>query len=201
MAQANKAEIEQVSTSEIFDGERILDDASLSQLDAEKFSRYAMIGDALRAKNDNAITIDITSSVAAALADEPCHNVKGIEQVTQHSPESNVISISRWKKPFSQIAIAASVALVAVLGVNTMQQTPVVGDDLPVLQSIPVAGGVSPVSFSSEGSALQSAQQGVRELQQQRIGALVLEHQRQSRMAHALQQAKLEQTDEKKESN
>jgi hypothetical protein len=30
MAQANKAENEQVSTSEIFDGERILDDASLS---------------------------------------------------------------------------------------------------------------------------------------------------------------------------
>jgi sigma-E factor negative regulatory protein RseA len=201
MAQANKAEIEQVSTSEIFDGERILDDASLSQLDAEKFSRYAMIGDALRAKNDNAITIDITSSVAAALADEPCHNVKGIEEVIQQSPKPNVISISSWKKPFSQIAIAASVALVAVLGVNTMQQTPIAGDDLPVLQSIPVAGGVSPVSFLFEGSALQSAQQGVRELQQQRIGALVLEHQRQSRMAQALHQAKTEKTDENKEPN
>jgi sigma-E factor negative regulatory protein RseA len=201
MAQANKAENEQLSTSEIFDGERPLDDASLSHLDAEKFSRYAMIGDALRAKSDNAVTIDITASVAAALADEPCHNVKGIEEVVSQPESSNVVSISNWKKPFTQIAIAASVALVAVLGVNTMQQTPVVGDDLPILQSIPVAGGVSPVSFSSEGSALQSAQQGVRELQQQRIGALVLEHQRQSRMAQALQQAKSEQTDENKETN
>ena len=201
MTQANKAEIEQVSTSEIFDGERTLDDASLSQLDSEKFSRYALIGDALRAKSDNAVTIDITSSFAAALADEPCHNVKGIEEVVLQPEQSNVVSISSWKKPFSQIAIAASVALVAVLGVNTMQQTPVVGEDLPVLQSIPVAGGVSPVSFSSEGSALQSAQQGVRELQQQRIGALALEHQRQSRMAHALHQSKTEKTKENKEPN
>jgi len=201
MAQANKAENEQVITSEIFDGERKLDDASLSQLDFEKFSRYAMIGDALRAKTDNAITIDITASVAAALADEPCHNVKGIEEAVHQPAESNVVSISSWKKPFSQIAIAASVALVAVLGVNTMQQAPIAGDHLPVLQSIPVAGGVAPVSFSSEGSALQSAQQGVRELQQQRIGALVLEHQRQSRMAHALHQAKIEKVEESKESN
>jgi sigma-E factor negative regulatory protein RseA len=201
MAQANKAENEQASTSEIYDGELILDDASLSQLDSEKFLRYAMIGDALRAKSDNAITIDITASVAAALADEPCHNVKGIEEGAHQPAQSNVVSISSWKKPFSQIAIAASVALVAVLGVNTMHQTPVVGDDLPVLQSIPVAGGVAPVSFSSEGSALQSAQQGVRELQQQRIGALVLEHQRQSRMAHALHQAKTEKLEDSKESN
>lgn len=201
MTQANKAENKQTSTSEIFDGEFALTDATLSQLDDEKFSRYAMIGDAMRAKAGGDITIDITASITAALADEPCHDVKGIEEAKTNPKNSNVVSISNWKKPFSQIAIAASVAVVAVLGVNTMQQSPVVSDDLPVLQSIPVAGGVAPVSFSSEGTALQSAQQGVRALQQQRIGALVLEHQRQSRMAQALHEVKSEQEQESKDPN
>jgi sigma-E factor negative regulatory protein RseA len=44
------------------------------------------------------------------------------------------------------------------------------------------------VSYSSE-PALENAEQGLRELQQQRIGALVLEHQRQARVANAIQTA------------
>ncbi|RRS06520.1 anti-sigma 24 factor, partial [Pseudoalteromonas sp. J010] len=70
-------------------------------------------------------------------------------------------------------------------------------NDTLQLQSTPFAGGVSPVSLSTE-PALESAAKGIRELQQQRIGALVLEHQRQSRMAYALQQTG-EETQSKQE--
>ena len=202
MTESNKAESMNAKTSEILDGEYALTDASLSQLDSEKFSNYALIGDVIRAKNDNALTIDITSNIAAALADEPCHNSNNElnEQLNTHQTD-NIVSLNRWKTGFSQIAIAASVALVAVLGVNTMQQSPKVMNEPGILQSTPFAGGVSPVSLSSEGNALQSAQKGLRELQQQRIGALVQEHKRQSRMVHALHQTTQEDTDTGKDLN
>ena len=67
-----------------------------------------------------------------------------------------------------------------------------------MLQTTPVTGMASPVSYSSE-PALQNAEQGLRELQQQRIGALVLEHQRQARVAYSLEKAHTEaQAEEEK---
>jgi sigma-E factor negative regulatory protein RseA len=56
------------------------------------------------------------------------------------------------------------------------------------LQSTPLTGIASPVSYSSE-PAIENAEKGIRELQQQRIGALVLEHQRQARVAYSLEKA------------
>ena len=56
-----------------------------------------------------------------------------------------------------------------------------------------------PVSYSSEQPALENAEQGLRELQQQRIGALVLEHQRQARVAYSLEKSQTaENADEEK---
>ncbi|ALU42534.1 sigma-E factor negative regulatory protein [Pseudoalteromonas rubra] len=186
-------------TSSIFDAEQALDNASQAQFDADKFARYALIGDAMRSQQNQAPCIDITARMADALADEVTYG----EQAPQQEPqkvrqEDNVVALSNWRKPLAQVAIAASVSLVAVLGVSNYAPQEQANGDFPVLQSTPVTGSVSPVSLSSE-PALESAEKGLRELQQQRIGALVLEHQRQSRMAHALtQQAQEEQEEQKK---
>ncbi|NOU49731.1 hypothetical protein HG263_04175 [Pseudoalteromonas sp. JBTF-M23] len=204
MTKQNLTTSPQEAASRLLDGDLQLEQSSCSQIDQEKFARYAQIGDVMRQTQTGGISIDITASVAQALENEPCHSVAGddnsadIEQVS----DTKVIKLSAWRKPLSQVAIAASVALVAVLGVNTMpqQNSPAI-DEMPILQSRPLAGGVAPVSFSSEQPALQQAEQGIRDLQQQRIGALVLEHQRQSRVAYALQQkdkAEREQSEEKK---
>ena len=55
------------------------------------------------------------------------------------------------------------------------------------------------MSYSTE-PALENAEKGLRELQQQRIGALVLEHQRQARVAYSLEKAqtKAQAEEEKK---
>ncbi|MBD1583160.1 anti sigma-E factor RseA C-terminal domain-containing protein [Pseudoalteromonas sp. S16_S37] len=203
MTKQNLTTSPQEAASRLLDGDLQLEQSSLSHIDQEKFARYAQIGDVMRHTQTGGINIDITASVARALESEPCHNVTDdnsadIEQIN----DTKVIKLSAWRRPLSQIAIAASVALVAVVGVNTMpqQNSPAI-DEMPILQSRPLAGGVAPVSFSSEQPALQQAEQGIRDLQQQRIGALVLEHQRQSRVAYALQQkdkAEREQSEEKK---
>ncbi|KZN67020.1 sigma-E factor negative regulatory protein [Pseudoalteromonas luteoviolacea] len=187
-------------TSEILDGECALNGSNQSQLDAQKFARYALIGDVMRQKEQSTPCIDITSSVAAALADEPVYNATETETAKQ-GDDNKVVQMSFWRRPISQVAIAASVALCTVVGVNNFMPQNAVDTQSPVLQSTPLTGSVAPVSFSSEQPALQSAEQGLRELQKQRIGALVLEHQRQSRMAHALSQntaqAEKEQQEEK----
>ncbi|WP_105167895.1 sigma-E factor negative regulatory protein [Pseudoalteromonas sp. T1lg23B] len=203
MTKANLTKSPQEIASRALDGDLQLDQSSLSQIDAAKFARYAQIGDVMREAQTGGISIDITAKVAAALENEPCHNLSlQSEHQEQIAQGTKVVKLSAWRRPISQVAIAASVALVAVLGVNTMpQQSAPAIDEMPVLQSRPLAGGVAPVSFSTEQSALQSAEKGIRDLQQQRIGALVLEHQRQSRVAYALQQkskAESEQPEDKK---
>ncbi|BBN82153.1 anti-sigma-E factor RseA [Pseudoalteromonas sp. A25] len=204
MTKQNLTTSPQEAASRLLDGDLQLEQTSLSQLDQDKFARYAQIGDVMRQTQTGGINIDITASVASALENEPCHNLSddGNSLDEEHVNDTKVVKLSAWRRPLSQIAIAASVALVAVVGVNTMpQQTSPAIDEMPVLQSRPLAGGVAPVSFSSEQPALQQAEQGIRDLQQQRIGALVLEHQRQSRVAYALQQkskAEREQLEEKK---
>ncbi|CAH9050695.1 hypothetical protein PSECIP111951_02122 [Pseudoalteromonas holothuriae] len=204
MTKENLTTSPQEAASRLLDGDLQLEHSSEGQVDTEKFARYAQIGDVMREAQSGGISIDITASVASALENEPCHSMAN-EAATldeQHDNGTKVVKLSAWRKPLSQVAIAASVALVAVLGVNTMpQQNGPAIDEMPVLQSRPLAGGVAPVSFSSEQPALQNAEQGLRDLQQQRIGALVLEHQRQSRVAYALQQkqkAANQQSEEKK---
>ncbi|MCF6435801.1 MULTISPECIES: sigma-E factor negative regulatory protein [Pseudoalteromonas] len=203
MTKANLKKSPQELASSALDGDLQLDESSLSNIDTSKFARYAQIGDVMREAQTGGISIDITAKVAEALENEPCHNLNlQSEYQEQVDQGAKVVKLSAWRRPISQMAIAASVALVAVLGVNTMpQQSSPAMDEMPVLQSRPLAGGVAPVSFSTEQSALQSAEKGIRDLQQQRIGALVLEHQRQSRVAYALQQkskVESEQLEEKK---
>ncbi|MBQ4836130.1 sigma-E factor negative regulatory protein [Pseudoalteromonas luteoviolacea] len=188
-------------TSEILDAERELNMRNQAQLDADKFARYALIGDVMRQKEQSTPCIDITASVAAAIADEPVYNMTEEEHAQkQQSENSNVVQMSFWRRPLSQVAIAASVALCTVIGVNNFTPQNNIDAQAPMLQSMPLTGTVAPVSLSSE-PAMQSAERGVRELQKQRIGALVLEHQRQSRMAHALSKNTKQTEKDKQEEN
>jgi sigma-E factor negative regulatory protein RseA len=209
MTNANKNASFGHTTSEIFDGEVESSQAAFDEIEHDKFVRYAMIGDVMRAKQDATFTIDITAQVAAALDNEPTYamtsekaaysDVRSKDAVNEEVTATNVVSLSRYRKPLAQFAIAASVCLVALIGVNSNVQQGAVPNTLPALQSTPLTGALSPVSLSTEQPALENASQGLRELQQQRIGALVLEHQRQSRMAYALQQAKQQEADEANE--
>ncbi len=184
LTEENKAHI-----SAVLDSEEALSELMTTSEAGKQFERYSLIGDVMRNDASDVIHIDIADSVAELLEHEP---VFADFKQTQLEPESkatesklpdNVVPFN-WKKPVSQIAIAASVAVFAIMGVQTLPSgdAPGVAEPAPMFQTKPFGGIAAPVSYSSE-PALDNATNGLRKLQQQRIGALVLEHQRQTRIA------------------
>ena len=195
MTKAHLNKLDNESLSALLDGEQHLADAKIAEQDVSTFGRYALIGDAMRAqKNNHDIHIDISERVALALESEPVYadftQSKKQSKVADKPDQNNVVAFN-WRKPVAQLAIAASVAMFAIVGVSTLPQSDPQQNEIPLLQTTPLTGMASPVSYSS-APALENAEQGLRELQQQRIGALVLEHQRQARVANSLQTAQNE---------
>ncbi|CAM2802670.1 sigma-E factor negative regulatory protein [Pseudoalteromonas distincta] len=193
MTKAHLNKLDNEALSALLDGEQHLTDAKIAEQDVTTFGRYALIGDAMRAqKNNNDIHIDISDRVALALESEPVYadfsQTKTQPQAITETVQDNKVVAFNWRKPVAQLAIAASVAMFAIVGVNTLPQSNNEQSEIPLLQTTPLTGMASPVSYSSE-PALENAEQGLRELQQQRIGALVLEHQRQARVANSLETA------------
>jgi len=195
MTKAHLNKLDNESLSALLDGEQHLADAKIAEQDVSTFGRYALIGDAMRAqKNNHDIHINISERVALALESEPVYadftQSKKQSEVADKPDQNNVVAFN-WRKPVAQLAIAASVAMFAIVGVSTLPQSDPQQNEIPLLQTTPLTGMASPVSYSS-APALENAEQGLRELQQQRIGALVLEHQRQARVANSLQTAQNE---------
>ncbi|MFY8325599.1 sigma-E factor negative regulatory protein [Pseudoalteromonas sp. ZZD1] len=190
MTKAHVNKLDNQDLSALLDGEQLLTNEEIAAQDTTTLGRYALIGDVMRAESEDAFVLDISDSVAKALESEPVYADFSQKQTTSIAATGtdNVVAFN-WRKPVAQLAIAASVAMFAIVGVQTLPQ----GEDspaneIPILQSTPLTGVASPVSYSSE-PALENAEQGLRELQQQRIGALVLEHQRQARVAYSLEKA------------
>jgi len=187
LTEQDKAEI-----SAFLDAEEGMSDLMAQSEAGKTLERYSLIGDAMRADDKDFIHLDIASKVASQLEHEPIFaDFKKSEssiQVTKDEKASDNVVAFNWKKPFSQIAIAASVAMFAIIGVQTVptDDAQVIPESLPMFQTVPFGGMATPVSYSSEQPALQNAASGLRKLQQQRIGALVLEHQRQTRIASSV---------------
>ena len=183
MTKVKCSEQDKALVSALVDNETKVDALNVADIDTETFARYSLIGDAMRSETAPSIQLDIAAKVAQQLEQEPVHAQfsKKDRVLQEHHDESTVVR-GNWWRGIAQTAIAASVAVVAVVGVQQYGVSNSNPEQLPPLQSNPFIGAASPVSYSSE-PALENAERGLRELQQQRIGALVLEHKRQTREA------------------
>lgn len=91
-----------------------------------------------------------------------------------------LLQLKRWSTPIMQAGIAASVCLVAVLGVNMMNAKDDVAQvEQPALHTLPFSNSVQPVSYNSPAQAQPTAEQ--LENQQQRINSLLQNHELQRR--------------------
>lgn len=84
-----------------------------------RMGRYQLIGDVLRGGVSQASGLGIASRVQAALADD-----SGIEAPKATNSNALQVTARSFWKPAVGFAIAASVALVAILSIQNLQQSP-----------------------------------------------------------------------------
>lgn len=155
-------------------------DTLLSDTEAQQaWGRYALMGRIMKNEASAQQPLDISAAIAV--------------QIAQESAPSQVVQgrfgkqrLQRWLRPAGSVAIAASVALVAVL---TVQQTqPIVPEQSvePAFATTPI-GGRSPVSYNT---VLQSSEPTQAELAQQRrlLQFYLLDHNQQLQLSLQAQQ-------------
>lgn len=167
------------------------------------FGRYGLIGDVLRNEQELVTGPDFSMSIQNAIADlqqdaelESSVSQDSVVAISSHPKWHQRVagSVKRFTtstmgKGVGQMAIAASVALVAVVGVSNVtpqnDQLPV-----PVLSTTPLIDGISPVSTDG-----LKAKPSANQVTQSRINALMADHNQQLRVAED------EEIDKEKEEN
>lgn len=177
--------------SALVDGEDIdgsvLD--SMLQNDAEKaqFQRYQLASAIIRDDAKPGMAMDISAAVAAQVGQEAVHQTKQNRVVANRwwSKAAN----DSWWRPAASFAVAASVALVTVVGVQNYQLSPEQSgaEDIPaaspVFETAPLSGVGSPVSFNAvqEAPSIQQNQQGSD--QRRHIQSFFVDHQQQTQLS------------------
>lgn len=174
---ANNEQLSALIDNELQDAkllEQLANDAEL----ADSWRDYHLIGDVIRGEVAPRIQIDIADQVALALEEEPAI-VAPRPQAEQDKPSSaKVVKFFRYA---GQYAIAASVAVAAIIGVQQYSVEQGGEEPLPVFNTIPVGGAVSPVSLQSGPQHREMTEAEILE-QRQRISAYLQDHRFQQRV-------------------
>lgn len=182
--------------SAIVDGE-LQDDNTLNAInsDAElsaKWQRYHLIRQGLRKELPLQADFDISAQVAEAIEQEPA--ILAPKRNWQDLPL--VASVIPMVRHGGQLAIAASVAVAMVLGVQQFNQPEALEDFSTAPASIPgIQGGLSPVS-SQQSRPVRGAD--VLE-QQRRIQAYLTDHKQQLRFKISDKERAVEKEEKQKQ--
>lgn len=175
--------------SALMDGElnavqeqRYLDLLVNNEAERTRWHHYHLIGASLRGETKVGLPLDISAAVAAQIAQEPAHFVAKHKRL-------NSIALQRWFKPAANVAIAASVALVTVLGVSHYQRiddgTLIENEHLvrgyqSALQTVPLGVVGNPLSYNAQQSQADTQEPLTTKEQirlQYQIQAFMLNHQ------------------------
>lgn len=140
----------------------------------QKWHSYHVIRYGLRKELPATMQFDIAAKVALALESEP--SILAPRKSWRNAPV--VAAVLPFMKQGGQMAIAASVAVAMIIGVQQFNQNEV---DQPFNSAAPIpgiAGGLSPVSFEQTQAV---AQNDIVE-QRRRINAYIADHQQQMRL-------------------
>lgn len=161
-----------------------LDNALNDEQMSETWSRYHLIGDVMRDETPAEINIDLSRDIATAIAAEP----------TVLAPQRKTLgqqfkgTVTRFVKPFGQVAIAASAATLMILGVqhnvaDNEQLTP-----NQVVQTQPIIGTAAPVSYQVQQTPSKASQREAYIEQQRRFQALLADHNQQLKLKKVVMQ-------------
>jgi len=157
---------------ELHDSDFINDLKNNTELTA-KWQSYHLIRDGLRKDLPSHLNFDIAANVLQALADQPA--ILAPKKSWRELPL--VASVLPFAQQSGQMAIAASVAVVMILGVQQLNQPELEQPFNSAAPILGIQGGLSPVSLDQTRSASRS---DVTE-QRKRIIAYLEDHQQQMR--------------------
>lgn len=168
-------------------------DQLLSDPDAQAtWLRYQAAGAAIRNELPAQASNQIADDFAAWLEQEPAHQLQAepvvaapLSQVKVQQVAAPAAANQSWWKYLMQGAIAAGVALVAVVGVQTqLKSDDAANNPLPVLQTSPIGGVAAPVSLSqtSVENRVTPEQQQLQMEQQRRLQELMQAREQQIRL-------------------
>ncbi|MGX2973823.1 sigma-E factor negative regulatory protein [Ursidibacter arcticus] len=140
----------------------------------QKWASYHAVRSVMRGE-DILLGNDFSAKMEALLENEE------IEKTAESTkPKGLLLKLKRWGMPLMQAGVAASVCLIAVIGVNTFNGgEEVATTEQPVLQTLPFTNSVQQVSYNAPAKDQPTEQQ--LEYQQRRINALLQNHELQRR--------------------
>nr|WP_241033851.1 sigma-E factor negative regulatory protein [Vibrio maerlii] len=183
--------------SALMDGE-LIDKALISELensqdDQQTWKNYHLIGDVMRGEAPAKPEWNIAESVAAAIELEPTYGSETTQQAevvpaveAQPTPNEAKKGLPAWFTQFGQVAMAACVSMAVIIGVQQYggEDSVSPNNDIPVLQTVPFAGSVEPVSLTRESVNPAQPQHNEANLQEQRrrINAMLQDYELQLRL-------------------
>ncbi|MEG3768469.1 sigma-E factor negative regulatory protein [Alteromonas sp. 14N.309.X.WAT.G.H12] len=178
----------ETESSEIMDA--ILQDEALQV----KWKRYHVIRSGLRKEATVAPQIDITAAVAAALEDEPVVVAPKTSRWRKLPVVGNVVPFA---KQGGQFAVAASVAVAVILGVQQMNK-PEPAEPFSTFETRTQLGGLAPVSLE-QTRTLPRNDMNIMLEKKRKINAIIADHEQQVQLKQAEEQSR--SVDESVESN
>jgi len=178
--------------SSIVDNYRVPDQQSEQTIDemlkdehlANTWQNYHLIGDVMRDEIPQALQLDLSAQISAAIADEPT-------VLAPSASDSKVLGGFKAKviqliKPVGQLAIAASAAGLMIVGVqqNTADTNEIITPS-QIVQTKPLGGFANPVSFNYSQNTKSQKQAALEQRieQQRRFQALLSDHQQQIKLS------------------
>lgn len=174
--------------------ERVLERMLKDNEQLSTWQRYQLAGAIVRDEAKPGMPLDISAAVAAQVKEEPAIVAPRAKR-SWLKPAAN----DSWWRPAASFAVAASVALVTVVGVHNYQVSPTgdpartsadassVRDNNPVFETAPIGGMASPVSFNSvQAEPAISNEQG--SAQRRQLQSFFIDHQQQSQLGQQEQQ-------------
>lgn len=152
-------------------GENFADTLSSSPELKAKWASYHTIRNVMQGE-DILLGADFSAKMEALLENETIESA-------QEKPRGLMLKLKRWGTPIMQAGIAASVCLVALVGVNMMNSSNEVAQTEPVLQTVPFSNAVQAVSYNAPSKDLMTPEK--LEQQQRRLDSLLQNYEIQRR--------------------
>ena len=161
--------------------EQLCQDAELQ----ESWEDFHTIRSIMRQESNVVLGADFTAKMESLIATEEIQvpNAMTSQPLPQEVEDAPFMQkLKAWFMPITQVAVAASVCLVAVLGVQSFNAKSTVQSavDAPVLQTLPFNNGVQEVSYNAPSKDVMTAEQ--LEQKNKRIGAMLQSYELQRRV-------------------